>query len=62
MPLLIMIIVGLIALAWFKPTTSSRNRRTKSGKGPEPKRHVIVKHRGQLKHYRINKYGELYEK
>ena len=25
-------------------------------------KHVFVKHRGRQVHYRINKYGELYEK
>ena len=61
MPLLILIL-GFIVFVCFIRATSSKNKRTKPGKGAKPKRHVIVKHRGQLKHYRINKYGELYEK
>jgi hypothetical protein len=57
-----MVIIGLIVWVCFVRAAFSKNKRTKSSKGPELNKHVIVKHRGQLKHYRINKYGELYEK
>ena len=60
MPLL-MVIIGLIVGICFIRVAFSKNKRTKSSKGPEPNKHVIVKHRGQVKHYRINKYGELCE-
>jgi hypothetical protein len=26
-----------------------------------PRKYIIVKHQGQLKRYRINKYGEIFE-
>jgi len=60
MPLLMMIL-GLIVSICFMRAAFSSNARTGSTKGRGLNKHVMVKHRGKLKHYRINKYGELYE-
>ena len=56
---MLMIIVGLIVWIYFMRSASSKKPR--SGKNPKSDRQVIVKHRGKMKRYRVNKYGELYE-
>ena len=37
-----------------------RRRRTNVNQSSSVKR-IVVKHKGRLKHYRINKYGEVFE-
>ena len=58
----IIIITGVIVCICFICNTYSKKRGIKPDKGIKLNKDVMVKHRGQLKRYRINKYGELYEK
>ncbi len=44
----------------FDSDTQYNNRPARSRKASRSKR-IIVKHKGRQKHYRINKYGEVFE-
>jgi len=40
---------------------SRRPHRTDVNRSSRDK-HIVIKHKGRLKHYRVNKYGEIFEK